>query len=88
MVLPQAVRRVLPPLLNDFIGLTKDVALVSILGPQEIVRVAQIFADCSFNYTPLLAAAAFYLLLTLPLIRDRRPHARSRAPPRGRTPWC
>ena len=45
VVVPQAVRRVAPPLLNDFIGLTKDVALVSILGPQEIVRVAQINTD-------------------------------------------
>ena len=69
VVVPQAVRRVAPPLLNDFIGLTKDVALVSILGPQEIVRVAQINADLSFNYTPYIAAAAIYLLITLPLIR-------------------
>ena len=64
-----AARRVVPPLLNDFIGLTKDVALVSVLGPQEIVRVAQISSDFSFNYTPYIAAAAIYLLLTLPLIR-------------------
>ena len=69
VVVPQAVRRVAPPLLNDFIGLTKDVALVSILGPQEMVRVAQINADLSFNYTPFIAAAAIYLLITLPLIR-------------------
>jgi len=69
VVVPQAARRVVPPLLNDFIGLTKDVALVSVLGPQEIVRVAQISSDFSFNYTPYIAAAAIYLLLTLPLIR-------------------
>jgi polar amino acid transport system permease protein len=69
VVLPQAVRRVIPPLLNDFISLTKDVALVSILGPQEIARIAQIHADESFNYTPFVSAALFYLLLTVPMIR-------------------
>ena len=69
VVLPQAVRRVLPPLLNDFISLQKDVALVSILGPQEAFRVAQINASSTFNYTPLLAAAALYLCVTIPLAR-------------------
>jgi polar amino acid transport system permease protein len=69
VVLPQAVRRVLPPLLNDFISLQKDVALVSILGPQEAFRVAQISASSTFNYTPLLAAAALYLCVTIPLAR-------------------
>ena len=67
--MPQAVRRVIPPLLNDFIALQKDVALVSILGPQEAFRVAQIFAASHFNYTPLLAAAALYLCVTIPLTR-------------------
>jgi polar amino acid transport system permease protein len=69
VVLPQAVRRVIPPLLNDFISLQKDVALVSILGPQEAFRVAQIFAASQFNYTPLLSAAALYLCVTIPLTR-------------------
>jgi polar amino acid transport system permease protein len=69
VVLPQAVRTVIPPLLNDFISLTKDVALVSVLGPQEIARVAQINSDLNFNYTPFVAAAAVYLLVTIPLIR-------------------
>jgi polar amino acid transport system permease protein len=69
VVVPQAVRRVVPPLLNDFISLTKDVALVSILGPQEIARVSQINADANFNYTPFVAAAVIYLCMTLPLIR-------------------
>lgn len=69
VVLPQAVRRVLPPLLNDFISLQKDVALVSILGPQEAFRVAQIFAASQFNYTPLIAAALLYLCVTIPLTR-------------------
>src|SRR3954469_12604113 len=69
VVLPQAVRRVMPPLLNDFISLQKDVALVAILGPQEAFRVAQISASSTFNYTPLLAAAMLYLLVTIPLAR-------------------
>ncbi|MDQ6732044.1 MAG: amino acid ABC transporter permease [Actinomycetota bacterium] len=79
VILPQAVRRVVPPLLNDFISLQKDVALISILGPQEAFRVAQVFAASTFNYTPLLAAAALYLCVTIPLTRivDRL-QARSR----------
>ena len=69
MILPQAVRRVAPPLLNDFISLQKDVALVSILGPQEAFRVAQIIQGENFNYTPLIAAALLYLAVTIPLAR-------------------
>jgi polar amino acid transport system permease protein len=69
VVLPQAVRRVVPPLLNDFVALQKDVALVSILGPLEAFRVAQIDASSNFNYTPLLAAALLYLCVTVPLAR-------------------
>jgi polar amino acid transport system permease protein len=69
VVIPQAVRRVVPPLLNDFIALQKDVALVSILGPQEAFRVAQIFQASQFNYTPLIAAALLYLCVTIPLTR-------------------
>jgi polar amino acid transport system permease protein len=69
VILPQAVRRVVPPLLNDFISLQKDVALVSILGPQEAFRVAQIFQAGAFNYTPLISAALLYLCVTIPLTR-------------------
>ena len=69
VVLPQAVRRVVPPLLNDFIALQKDVALVSILGPLEAFRVAQIEASSNFEYTPLVAAALLYLCVTVPLAR-------------------
>jgi polar amino acid transport system permease protein len=69
VVLPQAVRRVVPPLLNDFVALQKDVALVSILGPLEAFRVAQIDASSNFNYTPLLAAALLYLCVTIPTAR-------------------
>ncbi len=70
VILPQAVRRVGPPLLNDFIALQKDVALISILGVAgEAFRVAQIEAQSTFNYTPLLAAALLYLCITIPLAR-------------------
>jgi polar amino acid transport system permease protein len=69
VILPQAVRRVGPPLLNDFVALQKDVALISILGPQEAFRVAQIFQGENFNYTPIIAAAMLYLVITIPLAR-------------------
>jgi polar amino acid transport system permease protein len=69
VVLPQAVRRVAPPLLNDFIALQKDVALVSILGPLEAFRVGQIDAASNFIYTPLVAAGVLYLCVTIPLTR-------------------
>jgi polar amino acid transport system permease protein len=81
VVLPQAVRRVAPPLLNDFISRTKDVALVATLGPLEAFRQAQIAAASDFNYTPLIAAALLYLCVTIPLARivermQRRERAR------------
>jgi polar amino acid transport system permease protein len=69
VVLPQAIRRVAPPLLNDFVALQKDVALISIIGPQEAFRVAQIFQGENFNYTPIIAAALLYLAITVPLAR-------------------
>jgi polar amino acid transport system permease protein len=69
VILPQAVRRVAPPLLNDFVALQKDVALVSILGPLEAFRYAQIVQGETFNYTPLIAAALLYLAVTVPLAR-------------------
>jgi len=69
VVLPQAIRSVLPPLLNDFISLQKDVALISILGPLEAFRVAQIEAAQNFIYTPLIAAALLYVCVTVPLAR-------------------
>ncbi|MGE5408826.1 MAG: amino acid ABC transporter permease [Syntrophothermus sp.] len=69
VILPQAVRRVAPPLLNDFVALQKDVALVSILGPLEAFRAAQIIQYETFNFTPLVAAALLYLAVTIPLAR-------------------
>ncbi len=69
MVLPQAVRRVIPPLLNDAIGLMKDTALIAFLGPVEAFRRAQISASASFNFTPYLVSAMLFLVLTIPLSR-------------------
>jgi polar amino acid transport system permease protein len=69
VVLPQAVRRVIPPLLNDFIGLQKDTALVSFIGVIEVFRRTQIDAGGSFNFTPYLACALLFLLLTIPMAR-------------------
>lgn len=69
VVLPQAVRNVTPPLLNDFISLQKDTALVSVLGPIEVLRQAQIDASFTFNYTPYVAAACLFIALTIPMTR-------------------
>ena len=69
VIVPQAVRRVVPPLLNDFIGLQKDTALVALIGPVEAFRQSQIEVAGSFNYTPYLVTALLFLLLTIPLAR-------------------
>ena len=69
VVLPQAIRRVIPPLLNDFVSLLKDTGLVSILGVTDAVRAAQINASRTFNYTPYVVAAILFLLITIPLTR-------------------
>jgi polar amino acid transport system permease protein len=69
VVLPQALRRVVPPLLNDAASLQKDSGLVSILGVIDAVRAAQIGTAVSFNYTPYLVAAGLFLLLTIPMVR-------------------
>jgi polar amino acid transport system permease protein len=69
VVLPQAVRRVIPPLLNDFIGLTKDTALVGLLGVVEAFRQSQIESANTFNFTPYVVTAILFILLTIPLAR-------------------
>ena len=69
VVLPQAVRRVIPPLLNDFIGLQKDTVLVSYIGVVEIFRQSQIDQQAAFNYTPYLVTALVFLVITIPLAR-------------------
>ena len=69
VILPQAIRRVIPPLLNDFIGLQKDTALVALLGVLEAFRQSQIEVAGSFNFTPYVATALIFLALTIPLTR-------------------
>ena len=66
MVLPQAVRRVLPPLLNDFVALQKDVGLISVLGAVDAIRAAQIEAARTFNFTPYVVAGLLFVLLAIP----------------------
>ena len=68
VVLPQAVRRVAPPLLNDTVALQKDVGLVSLAGPIDAVRAAQIGVAQDANYTPYIVAGVLFVLLALPLI--------------------
>jgi polar amino acid transport system permease protein len=69
VILPQAVRRVIPPLLNDFIGLQKDTVLVSYIGVVEIFRQSQILQFATFNFTPYLAITLVFIVLTIPLAR-------------------
>ena len=72
VILPQALRRVIPPLTNEFVILIKDTSLVSILGltfsQQELMQVGREIYGTTFNATPLLGTAAGYLAITLPLI--------------------
>jgi polar amino acid transport system permease protein len=87
VVLPQAVRRVIPPLLNDFIGLQKDTALVGFLGSVEAFQQSRIEASATFNYTSYVVAALLFVALTIPLARftdwlvarDRRQRQAARA---------
>jgi polar amino acid transport system permease protein len=69
IVLPQAIRRVIPPLMNDLVSLQKDVALISIIGPVEALRRANNLVQREFNFTPLVAAAVLFLLVSIPLTR-------------------
>lgn len=69
VVLPQAIRRVIPPLLNDFIGLQKDSALVAFLGYTEALQRARIIQAQDFNFTPYVALALIYVFITIPQTR-------------------
>lgn len=69
VVLPQALKRVTPPLLNDLVALIKDTGLISILGVTDAVRAAQIQTAKTFNYTPYVMAALVFLAVTIPLTR-------------------
>jgi polar amino acid transport system permease protein len=69
VVLPQAIRRVVPPLLNDFIALQKETALLGVVGPIEAARQAQLYSSRTFNFTSYVAAALLFLAITIPLTR-------------------
>ena len=69
VVIPQAIRRVIPPLLNDFIGLQKDTVLVSFIGVVELFRTAQIKQAAAFNFTPYIGVALVFIVITIPLTR-------------------
>jgi polar amino acid transport system permease protein len=69
VIVPQAVRRVVPPLLNDFVGLQKDTAIVSVIGVTEAASLAQQFSNNNGDFPSLLVAAVFFILLTIPLAR-------------------
>jgi polar amino acid transport system permease protein len=69
VIVPQALRRVIPPLLNDFVSLQKDTALASAAGVFEAVFVARDYGAYNFNYTPLVVVACFFILMTVPLAR-------------------
>ena len=69
IVLPQALRKVTPALMNDFVAMQKDVGLISVLGAVDAVRAAQIETAASFNFTPYVLAGLLFVLLALPMIR-------------------
>jgi polar amino acid transport system permease protein len=69
VILPQAIRNIIPPLLNDFISLQKDTALVGLLGSIEANKAAELFSDTEFNYSSYVVAAVLFLILTIPLAR-------------------
>ena len=69
VVLPQAVRRVVPPLLNDLVSLQKDSGLVSILGATDAIQAAAIITGRSFNFTPYVVAGVVFVALTIPMTR-------------------
>jgi polar amino acid transport system permease protein len=69
IVLPQALRKVTPALMNDFIAMQKDVGLISVLGAVDAVRAAQIETSQAFNFTPYVLAGLLFVLLAIPMIR-------------------
>ena len=69
VVVPQAIRRVVPPLLNDFVSLQKDTALVAAAGVFDAVFAARDYGNFNFNYTPLVLVGGFFVVMTVPLAR-------------------
>ena len=68
VILPQAIRRQIPPLLSGFVALQKETALVSVIGPLEATRQAQIYSGLTFNFTSYLTAAVLFIAITVPLL--------------------
>ena len=69
VILPQAIRNIIPPLLNDFISLQKDTALVGVLGTIAANKAADIYSEQVFNFSSFTVAAILFLILTIPLAR-------------------
>lgn len=69
VLIPQALRRVTPALMNDFVSMQKDVGLISVLGAVDAVRAAQIIKAQSFNFTSYVVAGLLFVLLAIPTIR-------------------
>jgi polar amino acid transport system permease protein len=69
VIIPQAVRRVIPPLLNDFVGLQKDTSIVYVIGVTEAASLAQQFSTQNGDFPSYLVAAVFFILITIPLAR-------------------
>jgi len=69
VIVPQAVRRVIPPLLNDFVGLQKDTAIVGVIGIAESAQLAQGFSTQNGDFPSYIVAAVFFILITIPLAR-------------------
>jgi polar amino acid transport system permease protein len=69
VVIPQALRKVTPALINDFVAMQKDVGLISVLGAVDAVRAAQIDVGQTYNFTPYVVAGLLFVLLAIPTIR-------------------
>jgi polar amino acid transport system permease protein len=69
VILPQAIRRVIPPLLNDFIGLQKDTAIITVIGVTDALAQAGFYSNDFFSYTGYMVAAIFFVILTIPFAR-------------------
>ena len=69
VVLPQAIRRVVPPLLNDFIGLQKDTAIITVIGVTEALAQANFYSSDTFLFVGYTVAAVFFVILTIPFAR-------------------
>lgn len=69
VIAPQAIRKVTPALMNDFISMQKDVGLISVLGAVDAIRAAQVYQAASFNFTGFIVAGVLFILMSFPFIR-------------------